>query len=88
MPRSTRPARATALERFGDRIEIVEQQYDAVKDADALVLVTEWRQYQNPDFKRVKAMMRTAVLIDGRNIWSTYGLRKQGFSYTGIGVQG
>lgn len=77
-----------ARERFGDRIEIVEHQYDAVQGADALVLVTEWRQYQNPDFKRIKSMMRTAVLLDGRNIWSTYGLRKQGFAYMGIGVQG
>jgi len=75
-------------ERFGDRISVVEQQYDAVQGADALVLATEWRQYQNPDFKRIKAMMRTPVLLDGRNIWSTYGLRQQGFAYMGIGVQG
>jgi UDPglucose 6-dehydrogenase len=81
-------AREHAKERFGDKIEIVEQQYDAVKGSDALVLVTEWRQYQSPDFTRVKAMMRTPVLLDGRNIWSTYGLRKQGFTYMGIGVRG
>lgn len=81
-------AREHAMQRFGNRIEVVEQQYDAVQGADALVLVTEWRQYQNPDFSRIKAMMRTPVLLDGRNIWSTYGLRKLGFSYMGIGVQG
>jgi UDPglucose 6-dehydrogenase len=81
-------ALAHVRERFGDRISVVEQQYDAVQGADALVLVTEWRQYQNPDFKRIKAIMRTPVLLDGRNIWSTYGLRQQGFSYMGIGVQG
>jgi UDPglucose 6-dehydrogenase len=81
-------AREHARARFGDKIEIVEHQYDAVTAADALVLATEWRQYQNPDFARIKAIMRTPVLLDGRNIWSTYGLRKQGFSYMGIGVQG
>jgi UDPglucose 6-dehydrogenase len=81
-------AREHAIERFGNRITVVEQQYDAPQGADALVLVTEWRQYQNPDFNRIKAMMRTPVLLDGRNIWSTYGLRKQGFAYMGIGVQG
>jgi UDPglucose 6-dehydrogenase len=81
-------AREHAKERFGDKIEIVDAQYDAVKGADALVLVTEWRQYQSPDFKRIKEMMRTPVLLDGRNIWSTYGLRKQGFTYMGIGVRG
>jgi UDPglucose 6-dehydrogenase len=73
---------------FGDKITFVEHPYDAVNGADALVLVTEWRQYQNPDFARIKGAMRTPVLLDGRNIWSTYGLRAQGFAYQGIGVKG
>jgi UDPglucose 6-dehydrogenase len=81
-------ARENAKTRFGESISIVEHQYDALKDADALVLVTEWREYQNPDFERIKAEMRTPFLLDGRNIWSSYGLRKQGFAYSGIGVQG
>jgi UDPglucose 6-dehydrogenase len=81
-------AREQARLRFGDRIDLVDHHYDAVKDADALVLITEWRQYQSPDFGRIKSLLKSPVLIDGRNIWSTYGLRKQGFSYSGIGVQG
>lgn len=81
-------ARENAKARFGEAITIVEQQYDTLKDADALVLVTEWREYQNPDFERIKSEMRTPFLLDGRNIWSSYGLRKQGFAYSGIGVQG
>jgi UDPglucose 6-dehydrogenase len=81
-------ARTVARERFGDTITIVDQQYDAVKDADALVLVTEWREYQNPDFDRIKSLLRNPFLLDGRNIWSSYGLRRQGFTYVGIGVQG
>jgi UDPglucose 6-dehydrogenase len=81
-------ARAAARARFGDSIDVVDQQYDAVKDADALVLVTEWREYQNPDFERIKQLMKLPFLLDGRNIWSTYGLRKQGFTYAGIGVRG
>jgi UDPglucose 6-dehydrogenase len=81
-------ARAAARARFGDSIVVVDQQYEAVKDADALVLVTEWREYQNPDFERIKQLMKLPFLLDGRNIWSTYGLRKQGFTYLGIGVQG
>ncbi|WP_394838087.1 UDP-glucose/GDP-mannose dehydrogenase family protein [Pendulispora rubella] len=71
---------------YGDRIQLVEDQYDAAKDADALVLVTEWRQYQNPDFERLKTLLRRPLILDGRNIWSTYGLRKQGFVYEGVGV--
>jgi UDPglucose 6-dehydrogenase len=81
-------ARAIARSRFGETITIVEQQYDALEGADALVLVTEWREYQNPDFERIKSLMRVPFLLDGRNIWSSYGLRKQGFTYSGIGVQG
>jgi UDPglucose 6-dehydrogenase len=81
-------ARAAARARFGDAVQVVDQQYEALKDADALVLVTEWREYQNPDFERIKQLMKVPFLLDGRNIWDTYGLRKQGFTYTGIGVQG
>jgi len=73
---------------FGDRIELFDDAYEAARDADALVLVTEWRQYQNPDFVRLKSLMRQPLLLDGRNIWSGYGLRKQGFVYDGIGVRG
>jgi UDPglucose 6-dehydrogenase len=71
---------------YGDRVQLVEDQYDAAKDADALVLVTEWRQYQGPDFERLKTLLRRPLIVDGRNIWSTYGLRKQGFVYEGVGV--
>jgi UDPglucose 6-dehydrogenase len=81
-------ARAVARARFGNTVTIVDHQYDALTDADALVLVTEWREYQNPDFDRIKQMMRSPFLLDGRNIWSRYGLRKQGFVYAGIGVKG
>ncbi|MGD8862799.1 MAG: UDP-glucose/GDP-mannose dehydrogenase family protein [Myxococcales bacterium] len=81
-------AREHAAELFGDKVQFPEDQYEAVDDADALVLVTEWRQYQNPDFARVKKSMNTPVLLDARNIWSSYGLRDQGFVYMGIGVKG
>jgi len=73
---------------FGDRIELFDDAYEAAEGADALVLVTEWREYQNPDFPRLKAVMRNPLLLDGRNIWSGYGLRDQGLVYDGIGVQG
>jgi UDPglucose 6-dehydrogenase len=72
---------------YGDRIQLVPSAYDACKDADALVLVTEWREYQNPDFARIRKLLRAPVLVDGRNIWTSYKLGQQGFSYTGIGVR-
>jgi UDPglucose 6-dehydrogenase len=73
---------------YGDRITFVSDPYEAAQGADALVLVTEWRPYQNPDFDRLRAALRRPILVDGRNIWSGYGLRKQGFTYEGIGVHG
>jgi hypothetical protein len=51
------------------------------------VLVTEWRQYQNPDFTRLARVMRGHLLVDGRNVWSSYGLAESGFNYEGIGVR-
>lgn len=78
----------TARAQYGDRIELVDDAYEAARDADALVLVTEWRQYQNPDFKRLHELLRRPLLLDGRNIWSSYGLRTMGFTYEGIGVRG
>ena len=72
---------------YGNRVTLVADAYEALKDADALVLATEWREYQSPDFQRIKASLRKPVLIDGRNIWSSYQLKKQGFHYEGIGVR-
>ncbi len=81
-------AAVPARERYGSRITLADDHYAAAKDADALVLVTEWRQYQNPDFDQLKKLLKRPLLIDGRNIWSGYGLRAQGFTYDGIGVRG
>ncbi len=81
-------AKAGAAEILGARVQYVDDPYEAVADADALVLVTEWRMYQNPDFERVRAAMRGNLLLDGRNIWSSYGLEGDGFVYAGIGVTG
>ncbi len=71
---------------FGDSVTLVADAYDAVKDADALILLTEWREYQYPEFERIAELMRKPVIFDGRNIWTTYKLREQGFDYAGVGV--
>lgn len=72
---------------YGDRIELVKNAYAACEGADALVLVTEWSEYQNPDFVRIKQLLKNPQVVDGRNIWTRYGLRQQGFEYQGIGVK-
>ena len=72
--------------RYGDRVEYASSAYAAAEGADALCLLTEWREYQNPDFERLKSMMRHTLLLDGRNIWTSYRLGEAGFEYEGIGV--
>ena len=68
-----------------DRVSILSDMYAAVDGADALVLVTEWKQFRRPDFARIKTAMRGTALFDGRNIWNPAELTAQGFQYYGIG---
>jgi UDPglucose 6-dehydrogenase len=74
-------------EMYGAKIQLTKTAFEAVQGADALALVTEWREYQSPDFNRIRTVMRQPAIVDGRNIWSTYDLRALGFDYRGIGVR-
>jgi UDPglucose 6-dehydrogenase len=74
---------ATAI--FGGRIELCPDPYSAAAGADALVLVTEWNEFRQPDFERLKKTMKQPVLFDGRNVWDPAKVRAMGFSYQGIG---
>ncbi len=69
----------------GAKIELVKDAYAAAKGVDALVLVTEWNELRDPDLDRLKAAMRTPVLVDGRNVWPGTEARAAGFTYYGIG---
>lgn len=66
-------------------LQLCHDQYGVVEDADALCLITEWKQYYSPDFQRLKQSMRGHDLIDGRNIYNPKFVTKQGFNYYGIG---
>jgi UDPglucose 6-dehydrogenase len=70
---------------FGARIQLAERSYDALKGADALALVTEWNEFREPDFPRMRKLMRSPVVFDGRNIYSPEQMRAQGFTYFSIG---
>jgi UDPglucose 6-dehydrogenase len=59
--------------------------YDTVEGADATCLVTEWHEFQRPDFARIRKAMRGNSLFDGRNVWNTQEIRENGFYYEGIG---
>lgn len=78
-------ATARAKEELGDSIEYAGNMYEAVEGADALVLVTEWKQFQRPSWQRVKSVMRSHVVFDGRNIYDPKRLRAEGFEYYGMG---
>jgi UDPglucose 6-dehydrogenase len=78
-------ANASAKQLFGDRIELCEKSYDALAGADALAVVTEWNEFREPDFKRMRRLMRSPVVFDGRNIYSPEQMRSLGFTYFSIG---
>ena len=74
-----------ARRRIGTRISYAESNYDALAGADALVVVTDWNEYRHPDFARIKAALRTPVLIDGRNLYDATKMRSLGFTYLSFG---
>ncbi|MDX3906480.1 MAG: UDP-glucose/GDP-mannose dehydrogenase family protein [Pigmentiphaga sp.] len=66
-------------------LELAEGQYDAAIDADALVLVTEWKPFRHPDFKALKRLLAQPVIFDGRNQYDPKQMKRDGFNYVGIG---
>lgn len=70
---------------FGEKVEYAQTDYDAVKGADFLAVVTEWNEFRRPSFDRVNELMREPVIFDGRNIYSRQRMEKAGFTYYGIG---
>lgn len=69
-------------------VQIVPEQYAALENADALLVVTEWNQFRNPDFARIKKALSRPVLFDGRNLYSPKYVIAQGFTYFGVGAGG
>jgi UDPglucose 6-dehydrogenase len=70
---------------FGDRVTYCANNYDAVQGADALLIVTEWKQYRTPNFERMRAQMREPLIFDGRNLFAPELMAQKGFRYRGIG---
>ncbi len=80
-PQAAGAARAV----FGDRITYAQRSYDALDGADALAIVTEWNEFREPDFARMRALMRAPVIFDGRNVFDVEQMRTEGFTYYSIG---
>ena len=71
--------------RIGDKVYYAGDMYDAVLDADALLMLTEWKQFRLPSWGVVSKSMKTPLIIDGRNIYDAEELKQNGFEYYCIG---
>ncbi len=69
-----------------EKVSYVESKYEALKDADALILITEWQEFRSPDFDEMKKLLKHAVFFDGRNQFNKEKMKKYGFEYFQIGV--
>jgi UDPglucose 6-dehydrogenase len=69
---------------FGRKIALADKSYAALKGADALVIATEWNEFREPDFNRMRKLMKSPVIFDGRNIYSPETMKAQGFTYYSV----
>jgi UDPglucose 6-dehydrogenase len=74
-----------ARKQLGETIFYAPDQYEALRDADALAVITEWPEFRIPDLPKMEKLMRQKVIFDGRNIYDPAEIQKAGFSYYGIG---
>jgi UDPglucose 6-dehydrogenase len=70
------------------KLDLVDNNYDALKGADALLIVTEWNEFRRPDFEKMKSLMKKPVIFDGRNIYDPKEMKERGFVYFGVGRGG
>ncbi len=75
---------------YGDRTDLcyADNAKNALQDADALIIVTEWKAFKSPDFGIIKARLKQPIIFDGRNLFEPADMKKQGFEYFGIGREG
>jgi UDPglucose 6-dehydrogenase len=78
-------AMQNAKQALGDKINFAEYQYDTLKDADALVIATEWSEFRTPDFTRIKSLLKQKVIFDGRNLFDLQQMEELGFHYESVG---
>ncbi len=73
--------------KYGDKLHYADNMYDALRDADALVISTEWNVFRTPDFEKMKSLLKEPLIFDGRNLYKPELMEKNGFAYTSIGRQ-
>lgn len=78
-------AMSNVKEIVGDTVTFVENQYAALENSDALLIATEWKAFRNPDFDRMKSLLKEPIIFDGRNIYELEEMKSKGFYYNSIG---
>ena len=71
--------------KLGDKINFADSMYDALKNADALIISTEWSIFRTPDFSKMKTVMSSPTIFDGRNLYEPVLVERKGFTYYAIG---
>ena len=71
--------------KLGDKINFADSMYEALKDADALIISTEWSIFRTPDFNKMKTIMSSPTIFDGRNLYDVTDVKSEGFKYVSIG---
>lgn len=74
-----------ARKQFEDRIEYCTNQYEMLGNADALAIITDWSEYRNPDFDRIKSALKEPLIVDGRNLYKPHRMKEAGISYIPLG---
>ena len=69
----------------GDKIDFAEGQYDALENADALIIATEWSEFRTPEFEKISSMLKNKVVFDGRNVYDRSQMKELGFFYESVG---
>jgi len=78
-------AMGNAKKYFGNKISFAENQYDALENADALIIATEWNEFRSPDFQKIESRLKRKIIFDGRNLFENSTMQDQGFHYESIG---
>jgi UDPglucose 6-dehydrogenase len=70
---------------YGDKIAFSENQYAALEGADFLVIATEWNVFRSPDFDKIKTLLKSKIIFDGRNLYDLNEMKDLGFYYYSVG---
>ena len=72
---------------MGEKITYAEKMYDALNNADALIIATEWNEFRTPDFNKIATLLKQKAIFDGRNLFENSVMQNLGFHYESVGRQ-